>query len=125
MAIRPDAASVRPPDHDPLGDVEGVTDRDPLAGWDVPGTAAPMASPPPPAWSIIAGTAGFTGLVGLVTGIGADTGAIRRGLSWSLVGAAVAAAALRVWELEPEPATWASRLASTAADEARDGSWGP
>lgn len=121
MATRPDAASVRPPDHDALGDVAGMADRDPLAGWDVPGRAAPMASPPPPSWSIIAGTAGFTGLVGLVTGIGADTGAVRRGLSWSLVGAAVAAAALRVWELEPEPATWASRLAGTVAHEAGHG----
>lgn len=121
MATRPDAPSVRPPDHEPLDDVEGLADRDPLAGWDVAGTGAPVASPPPPSWSIIAGTAGFTGLVGLVTGIGADTGPIRRGLSWSLVGAVAAAAALRVWKLEPERATWASSL-GTAPDEARNGS---
>jgi hypothetical protein len=98
--------SVRPPDHDAVGAAE--LDRDPLAGWDLADALGPTSSPPPPTWSIIAGTAGVTALVGVVTGIlGGRGGPLRRGLSWSLVGAAVAAGALRVWELEPEPASWA------------------
>ena len=74
------AASVRPPDHDVVA--AGAQDRDPLAGWDLEDAAVPTSSPPPPAWSIIAGTAGVTGLVGIVTGVvGGDRGVVRRGLS--------------------------------------------
>lgn len=103
--------SVRPPDRD--GEATGMAtaaDRDPLAGWDLPGATVDVMSPPPPAWSVIAGMAGFAGAAGLVTGLAHGT-AFRRCLGWSVLGATAAAAALRVWELEPEPARWAATVA--------------
>lgn len=103
--------SVRPPDSD--GGVAAAAtadDRDPLAGWDAPGASLDVSSPPPPAWSVMAGMAGFAGLAGLATGLGHGT-ALRRGVGWSALGAAAAAVALRVWELEPESARWAATVA--------------
>lgn len=106
-------ASVRPPDHPVEESAEPAppSDRDPLDGWDLPGTDAEVAGPPPPAWAIVAGSAGFAALVGMVSAPSGPAG-LRRGVAWAAVAAGAAAAALRVWELEPEAAEWAERTAS-------------
>lgn len=106
--VAPGTRSVRPPD---AHDTDAVADRDPLAGWDLPGSGGATSPPPPPTWGMVAGAAGLAGLVGIGAARGPG-GVLRRGLAWSLLGATLAGVALRVWELPEEPATWATRLGS-------------
>lgn len=111
-----EAASVRPPDH--LADQpepQATPERDPLDGWDQPGADVQVSLPPPPTWALLAGAAGFAGVVGLATGLGSGASGLRRGMAWALAGAATAGAVLRVWELEPESSEWA-RTASDAGN---------